>query len=180
MICVEDPIRYDAKKVLKQLKKLGISRTIMLTGDGEAAALAAAEALGIEEYQSQMLPEDKAAFVQNLKQAGHRVIMVGDGINDSPALSCADVSVAMKDGSDIAKAVADITLLSDDLSGLVKLRKLCNSVFARIHRNYGIILGVNTGLLVFGIAGTITPATSAVLHNAGTMFLCGDSVRSYE
>lgn len=179
MICVEDPVRLEAKHVIAELKTLGIDRIIMLTGDSEAAAKVACKALGITEYYAQVLPEDKAGIVRSLKEQGRTVIMVGDGINDSPALSCADVSVAMRDGSDIAKEVADITLLSENLDGLLTLRRLSKSLFERIHRNYRFILGFNTSLLLLGVGGTIMPSTSAVLHNASTMLLSGMSMRPY-
>jgi len=180
MICVNDPVRADAKDVLNALRSLGIKRIIMLTGDGEAAARNACETLGIEEYRSQVLPEDKADILRSLRESGHIVIMVGDGVNDSPALSCADVSVAMKDGADIAKEVADITLLTESLDGLVELRILSNRLLERIHMNYRAILGFNTILLLLGIGGAITPSTSAVLHNLSTLALSASSVRRYE
>jgi len=179
MICVEDPVRLEARRVLAELRALGIERVVMLTGDGEAAAKAACEALGITEYYAQVLPEDKADIVRSFREQGHTVIMVGDGINDSPALSCADVSVAMKDGSDIAKEVADITLLSESLDGLVKFSWLSKTLFERIHKNYRFILGFNTSLLLLGVGGVVMPSTSAVLHNASTMFLSGMSMRPY-
>jgi heavy metal translocating P-type ATPase len=180
MICVNDPVRTEAKDVLAKLKNLGLKRIIMLTGDGEAAARNACEALGIDEYYSQVLPETKAEVLRYLRDSGHTVIMVGDGVNDSPALSCADVSVAMKDGADIAKEVADITLLSEKLDGLVELRVLSNRLLERIHTNYRAILGFNTVLLLLGLGGAITPATSAVLHNLSTLALSGASVRQFE
>jgi len=179
MVCVEDPVRLDARHTLAQLKSSGIKHIIMLTGDGEAAAKAACEALGITEYRAQVLPEEKADIVRSLKARGRTVVMVGDGINDSPALSCADVSVAMRDGSDIAKEVADITLLSENLDGLIMLRQLSKALFERINRNYRFILGFNTSLLLLGITGAIAPATSAVLHNTSTMLLSATSMRSY-
>ncbi|MCL2224465.1 MAG: HAD-IC family P-type ATPase [Defluviitaleaceae bacterium] len=159
---------------------MGIDRIIMLTGDSESAAAKACEVLGIEEYHSQVLPEDRAEILRTLREYGHTVIMVGDGVKDSPALSCADVSVAMKDGADIAKEVADITLLSENLDGLVDLRHLSDRLLARIHTNYRCILGFNTLLLFLGIGGAITPATSAVLHNFSTLALSGASLRSYK
>ncbi|MCL2238760.1 MAG: heavy metal translocating P-type ATPase [Defluviitaleaceae bacterium] len=180
MICVNDPVRTEAKAVLDTLRKLGMKRIIMLTGDGEAAARRVCETLGIDEYHSQVLPESKAEILRSLRGSGHTVVMVGDGINDSPALSCADVSVAMKDGADIAKEVADITLLSETLDGLVELRILSNQLLNRIRVNYRAILGFNTLLLLLGIGGAITPPASAVLHNLSTLALSGLSVRRYE
>lgn len=179
MICVEDPVRPDAGHTMEELRALGIEHIVMLTGDGEAAAKAACDALGITEYRAQVLPEDKADIIRSLKERGSTVIMVGDGINDSPALSCADVSVAMRDGSDIAKEVADITLLSESLDGLVTLRLLSRKLFARINKNYRFILGFNTSLLLLGAGGVITPSVSAVLHNASTMLFSGMSMRSF-
>jgi P-type E1-E2 ATPase len=180
LICVNDPVRAEAKNVLDALRGLGLKRIIMLTGNGEAAAKKACHELGISEYHSQVLPESKADILRSLRESGHTVIMVGDGINDSPALSCADVSVAMKDGADIAKEVADITLLSEKLDGLVELRILSNRLLGRIHSNYRSIIGFNTALLLLGISGAITPPASAVLHNLSTLTLSGLSVRGYE
>ncbi|MCL2839178.1 MAG: heavy metal translocating P-type ATPase [Defluviitaleaceae bacterium] len=179
LICVEDPVREDAKEILSQLNTLGLSRVIMLTGDGLSAATAASESLGVTEFHAHMLPEDKADFVRELKEQGHTVIMVGDGVNDSPALSCADVSVAMKDGSDIAREVADISLLDESLEGLVTLRKLSQSLINRVQSNYYWIIGINTALLGLGLTGAITASTSAVIHNTSTMALSGLSMRRY-
>lgn len=179
MICVEDPVRTEAQNTLDLLRELGMEHIIMLTGDGEAAAKAACETLGITEYYAQVLPEDKAGIVRSLKEQGRTVIMVGDGINDSPALSSADVSVAMKNGSDIAKEVADIALLSENLDGLITLRHLSKALFKRIGSNYRSILGVNTMLLLLGIGGVLQPSASAFLHNASTMLLSGMSMRPY-
>ena len=177
MICVEDPVRLEARHTLTELKKLGVKRFVMLTGDGEAAARAACEALGITEFYAQVLPEDKAGIVRSLQEQGYIVAMVGDGVNDSPALSCADVSIAMKDGADIAREVADIALLSENLDGLVTLRGLSRVLFERINRNYRFILGFNTSLLLLGVTGVIAPGTSAVMHNVSTMVLSGMSMR---
>lgn len=179
MICVKDPVRQEAKGVLKTLQGLGIKRIIMLTGDGEAAAKTACETLGIKEYRAQIIPEKKAEILRGLRESGNIVIMVGDGVNDSPALSCADVSVAMKDGADIAREVADITLLSENLDGLVDLRHLSNALLKRIHGNYLFVLGFNTLLLLLGVGGFISPPTSALLHNLSTLALSGMSVRRY-
>ena len=179
MICVEDPVRQEAKHTLDALRKLGIKRIIMLTGDGESAAKAACKALSITEFHAQVLPEEKADIVRSLKNQGHTVMMVGDGINDSPALSCADVSIAMKDGADIAKEVADITLLGENLDDLLILRRLSMALFERINKNYRFILGFNTSLLLLGITGIVAPGTSAVLHNVSTMLLSGMSMQSY-
>ena len=179
MICVEDTVREDAAEVLAALRKQGIRRIIMLTGDGNAAAKSVCETLGIDTFRAQMLPEEKADYIHSLKSDGHQVIMVGDGINDSPALSGADVSVVMKSGSDIAKAVADISLLTENLNGLVELRTLSQSLFSRIHRNYAHIIAANSTLLFLGAFGLISASSSALLHNISTMVLCGASMRTY-
>ncbi len=177
MICITDPIREEAVDVIKALKKKGFKRIIMLTGDSESAAKAACEKLGITEYRAQVLPEDKANVVASLKKEGHKVVMVGDGINDSPALSVADVSVAMKSASDIAREVADITLLSEDLMTLITLRRLSTNLFDRIRSNHSFIIGFNTMLIVGGVCGILPPATSALLHNVSTTAISGLSMR---
>ena len=179
MIGIEDPVRPDAKEVLKELRKAGLEHIVMMTGDGERAAKRAADALGITEYYSQVLPEDKADMVALLKEKGHKVIMVGDGINDSPALAAADVSIAMRDSSDLARQVADITLLSEDLSDLLVLRELSRKLMVRTRDNYHFIIGFNTGLMAAGILGLMTPQTTSILHNLSTMLLSGISTRSF-
>lgn len=177
MICITDPVRDEAVDVIKELKINGFKRIIMLTGDSESAAKAACEKLGITEYRAQVLPEDKAAVVASLKREGHKVVMVGDGINDSPALSAADVSVSMKSASDIAREVADIALLSEDLMTLITLRKLSTNLFSKIRNNHNFIVGFNTMLIVGGILGVLPPATSALLHNVSTTAISGLSMR---
>lgn len=177
VICINDPVRKEAKDVISQLKKLGVKNVIMLTGDSDSAARVACEDLGISEYRAQVLPADKAKIIEEIKAEGRQVIMVGDGINDSPALSAANVSVAMKDSSDIAKEVADITLLSTELNELVTLRLLSKKLFERINRNYKFILVFNTALLALGIGGMITPQTSALCHNMSTMAISAVSMR---
>jgi heavy metal translocating P-type ATPase len=179
MLCITDPIREEAVDVIKELKRNGFKRIIMLTGDSESAAKAACEQLGITEYRAQVLPEDKANVVSSLKQGGHKVVMVGDGINDSPALAVADVSVSMKSASDIAREVADISLLSEDLMSLITLRKLSSGLFERIKSNHGFIVTFNTMLIIGGICGTLTPATSALLHNLSTTAISGLSMRPF-
>ncbi|MDR1205981.1 MAG: heavy metal translocating P-type ATPase [Peptococcaceae bacterium] len=176
-ICVTDPPREKAAEAVAALKSAGIRQVVMLTGDGEATAKIVAERLGIDSYRSQVLPEDKAAIVKALKAEGHKVVMVGDGINDSPALAAADVSVAMKDSSDIAREVADITLLTSDLHSLVTIRKLSQKLMNRIKGNFQSIISVNTAILFLGLTGTITPNTSALLHNAFTMAISASSMR---
>ena len=169
LICIDDPVREEAKYVIEELKSLGIENVIMLTGDSESGAKAGAQALGITEYRSQVLPEDKSRIIKELKDEGRTVIMVGDGINDSPALAEADVSVSMKHSSDIAREVADISLLSDDLYDLVTLRKLSVGMLDKINSNYRNIVAVNGSLLVLGVMGVIPPSTSSMIHNLSTM-----------
>ena len=178
LICIDDPVRDEAKYVIEELKELGIENVIMLTGDSESAAKSSAKALGITQYRSQVLPEDKSRIVEELKAEGKTVIMVGDGINDSPALAAADVSVSMKHSSDIAREVADISLLSDDLHDLVTLRKLSTGMFDKINTNYRRIVAVNGTLLVLGALGIITPSTSSFVHNLSTMLFGALSTKS--
>lgn len=178
LICIDDPVREEAKYVIEELKSLGIENVIMLTGDSESGAKAGAKALGITEYRSQVLPEDKSRIVEELKAEGKTVIMVGDGINDSPALATADVSVSMKHSSDIAREVADISLLSDDLHDLVTLRKLSTGMLDKITSNYHNIVAVNGTLLVLGVLGVIPPSTSSMIHNLSTMLFGVMSTKS--
>ena len=178
LICIDDPVREEAKYVIEELKSLGIENVIMLTGDSESGAKAGAKALGITEYRSQVLPEDKSRIVEELKAEGKTVIMVGDGINDSPALAAADVSVSMKHSSDIAREVADISLLSDDLYDLVTLRKLSAGMLDKINSNYRNIVAVNGSLLVLGVMGVIPPSTSSMVHNLSTMLFGAMSTKS--
>ncbi|AMD17693.1 cation transporter [Methanobrevibacter sp. YE315] len=178
IICIDDPVREEAKYVIEELKSLGIENIIMLTGDSESGARAGAKALGITEYRSQVLPEDKSKIVEELKEEGKTVIMVGDGINDSPALAAADVSVSMKNSSDIAREVADISLLSDDLHDLVTLRKLSVGMLDKINTNYHNIVAVNGSLLVLGVLGVIPPSTSSMIHNLSTMLFGALSTKS--
>ena len=178
LICIDDPVREEAKDVIEELKSLGIENVIMLTGDSESGARAGAKALGITEYRSQVLPEDKSKIVEELKAEGKTVIMVGDGINDSPALAAADVSVSMKHSSDIAREVADISLLSDDLYDLVTLRKLSVGMLDKINKNYHYIVAVNGSLLVLGVLGAIPPSTSSMIHNLSTMLFGAMSTKS--
>lgn len=178
VICIEDPVRPEAKDIIEQLKFLGIENIIMLTGDSESGARASAEALGITDYKSQVLPEDKARIIQELKDDNKTVIMVGDGINDSPALARADVSVSMKNSSDIAREVADISLLSDDLYDLVTLRKLSTGMLDKINDNYQRIVAINGGLILLGVCGVISPSFSSTVHNLSTMLLGALSTKS--
>ena len=149
----------------------------MMTGDSERTAAAIAEKVGVDEYYSEVLPEDKARFIEMEKAAGRKVIMTGDGINDSPALSAADVGIAISDGAEIAREIADITIAADDLREIVKLRQLSDALMNRIQRNYRFIVGFNTSLIVLGIAGILMPATSAFLHNVSTL---GISLKSMQ
>ncbi len=171
VICIEDPIRPEAPEIIRELKKLGIKKAVMLTGDSERTARAVAEQIGVDEYYSEVLPEDKARYIQEEHKNGRHVMMVGDGINDSPALSEADVGIAIADGAAIAREVADITISADDLWTLVTLKKISDALMKRIDTNYRQIIGINTALIMLGVAGTITPATSALLHNTSTLLI---------
>ena len=171
VICVEDPLREEAEAVVNSLKKAGISKVVMMTGDSERTARAIAKRVGVDEYYSEVLPEDKAGYVEKEKEKGRKVIMIGDGINDSPALSAANVGIAIRDGAEIAKEIADITIGADNLYQIVTLKLLSDSLMKRIHKNYRTIVGFNTGLIVLGVAGILQPATSALLHNASTLMI---------
>lgn len=169
VICVEDPLREEAGAVINSLKKAGIKKVVMMTGDSERTAKAVAAKVLVDEYYSEVLPEEKAHFIEKEKAAGHTVIMVGDGINDSPALSAADAGIAISDGAEIAREIADITIAADDLFEIVTLKLLSDSLMKRIHGNYRNIVGINTGLIILGVAGIISPTTSALLHNMSTL-----------
>lgn len=169
VICIEDPLREEAGAVINSLKKAGIPKVVMMTGDSERTAAAVAAAVGVDEYYSEVLPEDKARFIEKEKAAGRVVIMVGDGINDSPALSAADVGIAISDGAEIAREIADITIAADNLYEIVTLKLLSDSLMKRIHKNYRQIVGINTCLILLGVSGTILPTTSALLHNTSTL-----------
>lgn len=176
-ICIADPLREEAEKAVDKLRELGIGRIVMLTGDSEGAAKAAAGQLGISEWRSQVLPEEKALIIAELKEQGGTVLMVGDGVNDSPALAEADCSLAMVDASDIAREVADVTLLNSSLDELVTLRKLSSRLVKRVADNYKAIVVFNTGLLVAGVLGLLQPTVSAVLHNSSTALIAASSMR---
>ena len=171
VICIEDPLREEAAVVVRELKEAGISKVVMMTGDSDRTAKAIAARVGVDEYYSEVLPEDKAAFVEEEKKAGRKVIMIGDGINDSPALSAADIGIAISDGAEIAREIADITVGADSLNELVTLKLISNGLMKRIHKNYRFIVGFNTGLIVLGVAGILQPATSALLHNTSTLMI---------
>lgn len=169
VICIEDPLRAEAGEVIESLRKEGFAKIVMMTGDSERTAAAIASRIGVDEYYSEVLPEDKANFVQRERELGNTVVMIGDGINDSPALSAADVGIAISDGAEIAREIADVTIAADDLSELVVLRKLSKAMMKRINKNYKAILGINGGLILLGTAGLIQPTTSAMLHNTSTL-----------
>ena len=175
VICVADPLREEASAVLNSLRKLGISKAVMMTGDNERTAAVIAKEVGVDEYFAEVLPEDKARFVEQEKAAGRTVVMIGDGINDSPALSAADVGIAISDGAAIAREIADITIAADELFELVLLKMIANGLLKRINGNYRFVLGFNGSLIVLGAAGILPPATSALLHNLSTL---GISIRS--
>ena len=179
-LCISDPPRPEAEEAVKQLKEAGITNIIMLTGDSAKAAEITARKLGISDFRAQVLPEDKHRYVQQLKEQGHRVIMVGDGINDAPALAAANVSVAMSDASDIAKETADITVRGADLTQLAAIRQLSEKLMHRINSNYRFILLFNSVLLLSGAFGLLQPSASALLHNASTMAICAKSMTPLE
>lgn len=171
VICIEDPLREEAANVIRELKEAGISKVVMMTGDSDRTAKAIASRVGVDEYYSEVLPEDKASFVEAEKKAGRKVIMIGDGINDSPALSAADIGIAISDGAEIAREIADITVGADSLNELVTLKLISNGLMKRIHKNYRFIVSFNTGLILLGVAGILQPATSALLHNTSTLII---------
>ena len=177
VICIEDPLREEAAGVVNALKKVGIKKVVMMTGDSERTASAIAKRVGVDEYYSEVLPEDKASYIEKQKENGNTVIMVGDGINDSPALSAANVGIAISDGAEIAREIADITIAADDLNEIVTLKKLSNELMKRIQKNYRTIVGINAGLIALGVGGIIQPTTSALLHNTSTLAI---SLRNIE
>ena len=169
VICIEDPLRKEAADVIAKLHEYGISKVIMMTGDNERTARAVAEKVGVDEFHAEVLPEDKAAFIRSEHEAGRKVIMIGDGVNDSPALSESDAGIAISTGAAIAREIADITISADDLYALVELKRLSNALMARISWNYRTIIGFNGGLIGLGVLGVLPPAVSALLHNASTL-----------
>lgn len=175
VICISDPLRAEAADALNALRGLGVKKLVMLTGDSERTAAAIAAQVGVDEYRAEVLPEDKADFVQAERALDRTVVMIGDGINDSPALSAADVGIAICDGAAIAREIADITIAADDLFELVKLRALSQRLMRRIHSNYRFVIGFNGSLIALGALGVLAPATSAMLHNLSTL---GISLRS--
>lgn len=178
VICIEDPLRDEAAAVVTSLKKAGISKVVMMTGDSERTASVIAKKVGVDEYYAEVLPEDKAAFVEKEKAKGRKVIMIGDGINDSPALSEANVGIAISDGAEIAREIADITVGSDDLYQIVTLKYISNALMKRIKSNYRKIVGFNSGLIALGVAGVLPPTTTALLHNGSTILISVNSMKN--
>ena len=178
VICIEDPLRAEAPGVIRKLREAGFKQIVMMTGDSDRTARAIASKVGVDEYYSEVLPEDKARFIEEARKNGHKVIMVGDGINDSPALSAAEVGIAISDGAELAREIADITIGADDLSVMVTLKEISNGLMAKIHRNYRRIVGINGTLIALGVTGVIQPTTSALLHNTSTLLIGMDSMKS--
>lgn len=178
VICIEDPLREEAEAVINSLRRAGISKIVMMTGDSDRTAKVIAKKVGVDEYYSEVLPEDKAKFVEKEKAKSRKVIMIGDGINDSPALSAADVGIAISDGAEIAREIADITIGSDDLYNIVTLKLLSDSLMKRISKNYRNIVGFNTGLILLGVSGIIQPTTSALFHNTSTLLISLKSMQN--
>ena len=178
VICIEDPLREEAAEVIQELKKVGIKNVVMMTGDSNRTARAIAARVGVDQYFAEVLPEDKAHFVEKAKANGSKVIMIGDGINDSPALSAADVGIAISDGAEIAREIADVTVGADNLYQIVTLKQISNALMKRIHTNYRRIVAINAGLIVLGVAGVIQPTTSALLHNSSTLVISLESMKN--
>ena len=178
VICIEDPLRPEAPEVIKQLRKAGFTQIVMMTGDSDRTAKAIAARVGVDKYYSEVLPEDKAKFVEEAKAQGRKVLMVGDGINDSPALSAADVGIAISDGAELAREIADITIGADDLSVMVTLKEISNGLMDKIHKNYRRIVGINGSLIALGVTGVIQPTMSALLHNTSTLLIGMESMKS--
>lgn len=178
VICIEDPLREEAAEMVRDLKKAGIRKVVMMTGDSERTAAAIAKRVGVDEYYAEVLPEDKANFVEKEKAEGRKVIMIGDGINDSPALSAADAGIGISDGAEIAREIADITIAADDLREVVTLKLLANAMMKRIHKNYRNIVGINSGLILLGVTGIVQPTVSALLHNASTLMISLGSMKN--
>ncbi len=177
VICIEDPLREEGPAIITSLKRAGIKKVVMMTGDSERTAKAIAEKVGVDEYYSEVLPEDKARFIEKEKESGKKVIMIGDGINDSLALSVADVGIAISDGAEIAREIADVTIGANNLYEIVTLKKISDGLMKRIQKNYRRIVGINSGLILLGVGGVLQPTTSALLHNASTLTI---SLKSME
>ncbi|MBQ8280277.1 MAG: heavy metal translocating P-type ATPase [Roseburia sp.] len=180
VICIADPVREEAAEVMKKLRECGFTKLVMMTGDSERTAATVAAKIGVDEYYSEVLPEDKASFVEKACAEGRKVIMIGDGVNDSPALSAADVGIAISDGAQIAREVADVTIEADNLYGLITLRKLSRKMTRRIQKNFVRIVGINSGLILFGVTGVIQPTTSALLHNTSTLAISMNGMKGWE
>ncbi|MBO5031941.1 MAG: heavy metal translocating P-type ATPase [Lachnospiraceae bacterium] len=178
VICIEDPLREEAREVIRALKAAGIKKAVMMTGDNERTASAVAAQVGVDEYYAEVLPEDKAKYVELEKQKGRKVIMIGDGINDSLALSQADVGIAISDGAEIAREIADVTIAAEDLYEIVTLKRLSNAMMHKISRNYRVIVGFNSGLIALGVAGVMQPTTSALLHNTSTIAISLEGMKN--
>lgn len=176
-ICIEDPLRQEAAEVVKALRHEGFRKIVMMTGDSDRTARAIAAKVGVDEYYSEVLPEDKAKFVEQEKASGRKVIMIGDGINDSPALSAADAGIAISDGAAIAREIADITIGADDLHQILVLRRLSKALMKRIRGNYRKIVSFNSALILLGVMGVIQPTTSALLHNTSTILISMGGMR---
>ena len=177
VICIEDPLRPEAADVIRELKKAGISKVVMMTGDNEHTAKAIAEKVGIDEFYAEVLPGDKAKFVEKERAAGRKVIMTGDGINDSPALSASDAGIAISDGAELAREIADITISADDLYQILILKQISDQLMRRIRKNYRSIVGINSTLIALGVLGIIQPTTSALMHNTSTLLISLGSMR---
>ena len=178
VICVEDPLREEAAEVIRALKEAGFEKTVMMTGDSEKTAASVAARVGVDEYYSEVLPEDKARFITQQREQGHTVIMTGDGINDSPALSAANAGIAISDGAELAREIADITISADDLGKLIVLRRMSRLLMKRIKKDYRMIVGINAALIALGVGGVMQPATSALLHNLSTLCICLENMRN--
>ncbi|MBQ7840822.1 MAG: HAD-IC family P-type ATPase, partial [Lachnospiraceae bacterium] len=178
VICIEDPLRPEGAEVIKALKAAGFEKIVMMTGDSERTAAAVAAKIGVDEYYSEVLPEDKAAFIEKEKADGRKVLMVGDGVNDSPALSASDAGIAISDGAELAREIADITIAADNLYQIVTLKNLSIALMKRISGNYRKIVGINTALILLGVGSVIQPATSAMLHNASTLVISLQSMEN--
>ena len=169
VVCIEDPLRKEAADVVRALKATGLEKVVMMTGDSEKTAASVARRVGVDAYYSEVLPEDKAKFVEQERASGRTVIMIGDGINDSPALSAANVGIAIRDGAQIAQEIADITISAENLWEIVMLRRLSEALMRRIQKNYRSIVGINATLILLGVTGILQPTTSALLHNMSTL-----------
>lgn len=178
VICIEDPLRPESAQVVRELRKSGFEKIVMMTGDSERTAAAVAAKVGVDEYYSEVLPEDKANFIEKEKASGRTVLMVGDGVNDSPALSAADAGLAISDGAELAREIADITISQDNLYQIVRLKHLSNALMKRIHGNYRKIVGINAGLIALGLTSVIQPTTSAMLHNMSTLAISLQSMQN--